>query len=80
MPEGVLRRYLIPHQLLQLLDVRETSLFLAGPDTGVVYPDFEDAAGAGFQGKFVDHAVEGGEEFLGHPGGSQHPVTAGAVM
>lgn len=62
MPEGVFRRDLIPHQLFQLLDVREASLFLAGPDTGVVYPDFEDAAGAGFQGKFVDHAVKGGEQ------------------
>ena len=60
-------------------DFGEAAVVGAGPDALVVGPDFKDAAVARLEGEFVEFLLEGGEQFLGHPGGAQKPFAARAI-
>src|SRR5690554_49994 len=71
---------LVPHQLLELFDLRKSTLFLAGPNPCFVYIHLENTPVPRLEGELVNHAVEGGQEFLCHPGGPQQPVAASAVV
>src|SRR5690606_30525539 len=69
----------VAHQLLQDPAVGEAAVALALPDQLAIEADFENAAGAGDEGDGAQLEGEGGEYFLRHPGGAQHPVALGAI-
>src|SRR5579883_2817928 len=70
----------VPHGLLQLLDLRESSLRGAGPDRLAADSNLEDASRAGHQREFADLRREGREKLLSHPRGAQQPAALRAVL
>jgi hypothetical protein len=79
MPQVLVRRHAIAHQLLQFLGFRKPALFLSRPDQFAVDAHLEDTARAGNQRHLAEVGVERREQFLRQPPGAQYPATLGAV-
>jgi hypothetical protein len=80
MPQISSRSNPVAHELLELLDIRESTLILARPDDFVVNADLEDASGAGYKRNFADLILKCRQKFLCHPGSAQQPSALGAVL
>jgi hypothetical protein len=80
MPEISSRSNPVTHELLELLDIRESTFILARPDELVVDANLEDASGAGYKGYFTDLILKCRQKFLRHPGSAQQPSALGAVL
>jgi hypothetical protein len=80
MAEVPTRSDMVSHQLFQLRDLRKSSLGFARPNQRVVCANLKDAAGPRLQRKLGDFLIEGRQQFLRHPGGSQQPTALGAVQ
>src|SRR6478672_13208740 len=75
-----LGRHLIPDDLLQFLDVGETSMLLTRPEELAVESDFEHATGiVGDEGHRTEFLGKCGEEFLRHPRGPEQPAALPAI-
>src|ERR1043165_4330039 len=80
MAEVALRRHLVAHDLLELLDLWKPAMLRARPDQLAFDPDLEHAAGiVGDQGNRAELLGEGREQLLAHPGCPQQPVAKPAI-
>ena len=80
MTEMPIRGYAVANELFELLQLREPALLAARPHEIPVDPHIEDASGTGNERKLTDLVLEGREEFLGRPAGSQEPAATRAVV
>jgi len=80
MAERLVRRDNIANALFQFGDFRKAALVLARPDELIAGTDVESAACAGDQGYAAKLILEGGEQFLRHPGGAQQPPALPAIF
>src|SRR5690606_1394331 len=69
----------VADHLLEDAAIGKAAVALALPDEFAVERDLEYAAGAGHERHRADLGAKGREQFLRHPGRSQHPVALGAI-
>src|SRR3989304_5425381 len=79
-PQRLIRRYAIPHELLQLLGLRKPPLLVTREDQLSIHPHFKYSSRAGDQSQLPEFILERGEQLLRHPRGTQQPSTLCAVL
>jgi len=80
MPKLAFWRDLVTDKLLELFNVRESTLRLAIPNQYALAVDLKDPTGPGDKGNFANFFCEGRQQLLRVPGGSQQPLTLAAIM
>src|SRR5215467_504594 len=80
MSEALAGRDDVTHELLELLDVRETASLVARPEPRSADADLEHAARSRHQRDFTDIGLERREQLLRHPRRAQKPTTLRAIF
>ena len=63
-PQRLIRRYAIPHSLLQLLRLRKPPLLVTREDHLPIHPHFKYSSRAGDQSQLPEFILERGEQLL----------------